>query len=115
MFRAFDCSAFIPSPPRTFSDSVGFTPVLASLGTVYQRLGPLSRIREREYERFAHHRTELHGAQDLAASQSSGSNYSIGRRFAHYSCRSTQLSRSSGEWEHCLTDRLRIALFGLIL
>src|ERR1700704_930537 len=28
MLRAFDCSDFMPSPPRTFSDSVGFTPVL---------------------------------------------------------------------------------------
>src|SRR4030088_715029 len=41
MLRALDCSAFMPSPPRTFSDSVGFTPVLAPLETVYQRFGPL--------------------------------------------------------------------------
>src|SRR3977135_2744884 len=67
MLRALDCSAFILlSPPRTFSDSVGFTPALAPLGTVYQRLGPLP-PRSRG---CAHHRPASGHAQDLPASQS---------------------------------------------
>src|SRR5438105_3076488 len=66
MLRAFDCSAFIPSPPRTFSDSVGFTLLFAPLRTVYQRRGPLlARVRG-----CAHHRAAPKGAQDLVASQS---------------------------------------------
>src|ERR1700704_4348980 len=67
MLRAFDCSAFIlPSPPRTFSDSVGFTPALAPLRTVYQRLGPLPS----PARGCAHHRPASGRAQDLLASQS---------------------------------------------
>src|ERR1700716_3440649 len=66
MLRALVCSAFIPSPPRTFSDSVGFTPVFAPLGTVYQRLGPLPPL----VRGCAHHRAALEMAQDLVASQS---------------------------------------------
>src|SRR5438045_137147 len=55
MFRALDCSAFMPSPPRTFSDSVGFTPVLAPLGTVYQRFGPLPSLPRRWADHNAAH------------------------------------------------------------
>src|SRR5437016_576654 len=69
MFRAFVCSAFTPSPPRTFSDSVGFTPALAPLGTVYQRTTVDSVLCSAE-ERFAHHRPAPSSAQDLLASQS---------------------------------------------
>src|ERR1700694_5890852 len=66
MLRALDCSAFIPSPPRTFSDSVGFTPALAPLGTVYQRFdSPPSLPRG-----WAHHRAASSTVQDWLASQS---------------------------------------------
>src|SRR5215208_3141758 len=69
MFRALDCSAFMPSPPRAFSDSVGFTPVLAPLGTVYQRMA-LSPRHVGDREGWAHHRTRPDVAQDFATSQS---------------------------------------------
>src|SRR4030081_3232486 len=67
MLRAFDCSAFIlPSPPRTFSDSVGFTPALTPLATVYQRVGLLPSLPRG----WPHHRTGSDTAQDWVASQS---------------------------------------------
>src|ERR1700732_2792992 len=66
MLRALVCSAFMPSPPRTFSDSVGFTPVLAPLGTVYQRYRPLSLLARG----WPHHRPASGRGQDWVVSQS---------------------------------------------
>src|SRR5919198_2360313 len=70
MLRALDCSAFMPSPPRTFSDSVGFTPALAPLEqfTSVSALSPRAGGQARA--RLAHHRADSGVAQDLAASQS---------------------------------------------
>src|SRR5450631_1465907 len=66
MLRALDCSAFMPSPPRTFSDSVGFTPVPAPLGTVYQRFGRLPS----PPRGWPDHRPASCTVQDWVASQS---------------------------------------------